>query len=317
MHVEPSQSTGTPDVELVVVAYRSRAQVTEMLAGLPADIPLAVVDNFNDGDGLAQVVLDRPNGRYMKGGGIGYSRAANLAARSSQAEFLVFLNPDTRPDIEAITTLVEDVATDPLCSASAGVVVDSHGRPEWAVGGWEPTLPRAVVHAFGAHRAFPRLGIYCHPEIGQPLNVDWVSGSVMAVRRQTFLGLDCFDEDFYVYNDDVAFGRQSRAHGLYQRLRTDVAIPSAGGSGAPSLEMGRLHGSSMSRYLHKYHHPVAATTIIMSLGLGYIGRALGRLLLGHINRAREDWAHALGLFTARATVAGRLVADGRRGRPVP
>ncbi|PRY48125.1 GT2 family glycosyltransferase [Geodermatophilus tzadiensis] len=316
MQAGHSQHTCPFDVELVIVAYRSRAQVTELLAGLPADIPLAVVDNFDDGDGLAQVVLDRPNGRYMRGGGIGYSRAANLAARSSEAEFLVFLNPDTRPDIEVITTLVEDVATDPLCSTSAGVVVDSRGRAEWAVGGWEPTLPRAIAHAVGAHRAFPRLGIYCHPEVGQSLDVDWVSGSVMAVRRQTFLDLGCFDEDFYVYNDDVAFGRQSRAHGLYQRLRTDVTIFSAGGSGAPSLEMGRLHGSSMSRYLHKHHRPVAATAIVTSLGLGYTGRALARLLLGHVHRAREDWAHAVGLVTARATVAGRLVADGRRGRPV-
>jgi len=42
----------------------------------------------------------------------------------------------------------------------------------------------------------------------------------MALRRQTFLDFGCFDEDFYVYNDDVALGRQSRARGFHQRLRT-------------------------------------------------------------------------------------------------
>jgi GT2 family glycosyltransferase len=304
------------DIELVVVAYRSRHEVERMLAALPPDLPLALVDNYDNGDGLADVVLARLNGRYLKGGGVGFSRAANLAVRSSQAEFLIFVNPDTRPTLEDIGTLVEDVAADPRCSASAGVLIQPDGHLEWAGGGWEPTLRRATVHALGLHRLFPRLGIYCHPAGGESVDIDWVSGSCMAVRRRTFVDLGCFDEDFYVYNDDVAFGRQSREHGFHQRLRTDVAIPSDGGSGAPSLEMSRLHGSSMSRYMHKHHRPVAATAIIALLALGYVGRALVRLLLGRIGRAREDWAHALGLFTARATVAGRLVAHGRHGPPV-
>ena len=318
--VSRAERTGRPrpgydDVELVIVGYRSRAEIEEMLKGLPRDLPLVVVDNFDGGDGLERVLLDRPSARYLTGGGVGFSRAANLGARTSQAEFLVFVNPDTRPSLEDIQSLVEDVATDPSCSVSAGIVVDADGRPEWAVAGWEPTLRRAVVHALGLHRVFPRQGLYCHPQRGRELDVDWVSGSCMALRRQTFLDLGCFDEDFYVYNDDVALGRQSRARGFHQRLRTDIAIRgSDGNSGAPSLEMSRLHGSSMSRYLHKHHSRVAAQVIIVVLALGYIGRALARIALGRTGRAREDWAHAVGLLTGRATVGGRVVAGGRGNR---
>jgi N-acetylglucosaminyl-diphospho-decaprenol L-rhamnosyltransferase len=313
--VPVGRSTGGRSVELIVVAYRSRAEVEEMLAGLPADLPLILVDNFDNGDGLRSVILDRPNGRYLAGGGVGFSRAANLGARASQADILVFVNPDARPTLSDIEAIVEDVATDERCSASATVVVGPDGRAQMGVGGWEPTMFRAFVHAVGLHKVFPRSGIYCRPAIGEQVDVDWVAGSCVAIRRETFLALGCFDEDFYVYNEDLSFGRRSRQHRMRPVLRTDVAVPgSTGGSGAPSLEMMRLRGASMSRYLRKPQSRLAAEVTAALLSAGFAARAAVHLLQGETGPAREDWAHAVGLITGRATVAGRLVVD-RNGRP--
>jgi GT2 family glycosyltransferase len=298
------------DVELVVVAYRSRSQVQEMLAGLPEDLPLVVVDNSDGSDGLADVVRARPRGRYLEGGGVGFARAANKGARSSSAEYLVFLNPDTRPTAADIATLVEDVAADPRCAASGGILVEDDGRAQLGVGGWEPSVLRAAVHAAGLHKLAPTRGIFARPGIGEQLEVDWVSGPCMAVRRQTFLDLGCFDEDFYVYNEDMAFGRTVRERGLHERLRTDVAVRgSSGGSGAPSLEMMRLRGASMQRYVGKHHAAPVAFAITGLIGLGYLVRAAEHAVLRSRARAREHWAYAMGAFTGRATVGGRVVTD--------
>ncbi|MEX5719292.1 glycosyltransferase [Geodermatophilus maliterrae] len=309
--VPPPPAAGSlADVELVVVAYRSRAQIEQMLAGLPTDLPLVVVDNSDGADGLEEVVLARPGGRYLRGGGVGFARAANLGARTSSAEHLVFVNPDTRPTTSDLATLVEDVATDPRCSASGGTLVEDDGRSQIGVGGWEPSVRRAAVHALGLHKPFPRAGIYARPVIGEPEELDWVSGGCMAVRRQTFLDLGCFDEDFYVYNEDVAFGRASRRGGLVPRLRTDVPIAgSSGGSGAPSLEMMRLRGASMAQYLRKFHPRFRAEVMVVLFGLGYAIRSAVQVLRRDRRRAREFWAHAVGTFTGRAFVGGRLVTS--------
>lgn len=297
-------------MELVVVAYRSRPEVEQMLAGLPGDLPIALVDNSDGADGLRDVILARPNGRYLAGGGVGFGRAANRGARSSGAEYLVFVNPDTRPTAQDIFSLVEDVATDPTCSASAGTLVEPDGRAQIGVGGWEPSLRRAVVHAVGLHKLLPEAGLFARPDIGAEIEVDWVSGGCMAVRRQTFLDLGCFDEDFYVYMEDVAYGRAAREHGLHERLRTDVLIHGAsGGSGAPSLEMMRLRGASMSHYLRKHRSTLRSTPVIAVVAVGYAVRAAERLARGQRQRAREHWAYALGLMTGSATVGGRVVTQ--------
>jgi N-acetylglucosaminyl-diphospho-decaprenol L-rhamnosyltransferase len=298
------------DVEAVVVAYRSRAHVEQMLTGLPADLPLVVVDNSDGSDGLEGVVLARRNGRYLRGGGVGFARAANLGARTSTAEHLVFINPDTRPTTADLATLVSDVATDPRCSASGGTLLEPDGRSQLGVGGWEPSVRRAAVHAAGLHKLFPGAGIYARPELGVPVRLDWVTGACLAVRRQTFLDLGCFDEDFYVYNEDMAFGRVSRRHGLAARLRTDVLISGdSGGSGAPSLEMMRLRGASMARYLRKYHPRLQAELMTGLIGLGYAVRTLEQRLRRDPDRAAEHWAYALGAFTGRAFVGGREVTS--------
>ena len=304
--------TGASDVrgmELVIVAYHSRPEVAGLLAGLPDDLPAVVVDNSDGADGLRELITSRRNATYLTGGGVGYARAANLGAQAASGEVLLFVNPDTRPTLSDLTALARDVTTDPRCASSAAVCVDEHGRPRLGVAGWEFTPRRAAVFAVGLHKLFPRAGMFAHPHVGEAIEVDWVSGAVMAVRRETFHQLGGFDDDFFVYCDDVAFGRAARGRGMHQRLRTDLTIPgSSGGSGAPSLEMMRLRGASLSHYVHKHNGPARAIAIRAAIAAGYAVRTVAYLLvMRRPQRAREHWAYAVGASTARATVAGRVV----------
>lgn len=298
------------DTELILVSYRSQTQISGLLTAFPADFPVAVVDNAGDVDGVSEVVNGRSNARYLDAGGIGFARAANLGARTSSHEYIVFGNPDSRPELADIERLVADVAADPHCASSAALLLGVDGKAELS-GGWEPTLRRTIVHAMSLNKLFPLAGLFARPSVGSTINVDWTSAACMAVRRQTFLGLGGFDESFYVYSEDVAFGRTVRLSGLYQRLRTDIAVPhTSGGSGAPPLEMMRLRGASMARYVRKYDPYPLATAMIGVLILGYLVRVAEQLLGRDRPRAREHWAYVMGLVTRRAQVAGVEVLDG-------
>ncbi|MCI3924323.1 glycosyltransferase [Paenibacillus sp. TRM 82003] len=300
------------DVELVLVSYRSAHQVRELLAGFDEDLPVVVVDNAQGSDGVREVVESRPNGRYVdSGGGKGFARAANMGARSSTHEFLVFGNPDSRPTAEHLAPLLDDVAGDPLCAASAATMVGTDGRVELGVGGWEPSVRRALVHSAGLHKVLPRAGLYARPRPGERISVDWTTGACMAVRRSTFLELGGFDEAFYVYNEDMAYGRAARAAGMHEKLRTDVLVPhAAGGSGAPSLEMLRLRGAAMSRYLARDHGRVEHRLLTTALAAGYAVRAAQRTATRQRDLASQHWAYVKGVTTGRASVAGRVVIDG-------
>ena len=304
--------TSAPAFEVVLVSYRSAALIRDLLAILPSSQPVALVDNARGVDGLAELAHRRPRCRYVDtGGGAGYARAANLGVRTSSFRYVVLVNPDSRPDPAILAELVRDVADDPTCASSAALNVGPDGRGELGAAGWEPSPVRALVHAVGAHKVFPRLGLFARPAVGEHLDVDWTTGACLAVRRELFLALGGFDERYHVYSEDVAFGHTVRSHGLHQVLRTDLPVPHAGGgSGAPSLEMMRLRGASLARYAMAHQSAGTARTIAGTVALGYLVRAAQQAIQGHRGRAREHWAYAQGALTGRAWVAGTEVTRG-------
>jgi N-acetylglucosaminyl-diphospho-decaprenol L-rhamnosyltransferase len=307
----PGDEMTVPGYELVIVSYHSRPQIEGLLAGLPADLPLVVVDNARSADGLAELIADRPNARYLDGAGQGFAKAANLGARSSRYQYLIFVNPDCRPALPSLDALVADLAAAPATASCAATLVSADGSVEIGTGGWEPTLRRTLVHAVGLHKLLPEAGLFARPRPYLPLRVGWTSGACMAVRASTFLGLGCFDEGFYVYNEDVAFGRTVRARGLVQSLRTDLLVPhAAGGSGAPSREMLRLRGASMTRYVSQHNSRRVARLIRISLAIGYLTRVAEQLALRNRPRALEHYSYVLGILTGRASVAGSDVIRG-------
>ena len=301
----------TPAFEIIVVSYRSRSQIDGLLAGLPDDLPIAVVDNACGSDGLEQLMTSRSGGRYVdSGGGAGFARAANLGVRSSPYEFVVLVNPDSRPSMAALTALVDDVAADESCASSSALNVAADGSSELGTAGWEPSLGRALVHALALHKLFPRSGLFARPAVGEQIEIDWATGAVMALSANRFLALGGFDERYYVYSEDVAFGRTVRQSDQHQNLRTDIPVAHAsGGSGAPSLEMMRLRGASFARYVRRTHNSVMARTMAAVVGGGYLVRGLAQRVLGKPARSGEHLAYAKGAFTGRAWVAGQEVTN--------
>lgn len=306
------------DFELVIVSYHSRAQIEGLLANLPVDQPLVIVDNAGGADRLQDLVATRPRARYLDGGGNGFAKAANLGAVTSVHDVVVFGNPDSRPTPDHYARIVEAVAEDPTIASCAATMTSPDGQVELGTAGWEPSLRRAVVHALGLHKLWPTAGLFARPEPGSTISVDWTTGACMAVRRSTFLQLGGFDERYYVYNEDVAFGRVVRASGLRQVLRTDVLVPHAvGGSGAPSLEMTRLRGASMARYVSRHNPAAIALPIRLALAAGSVSRVAQRMAVRDPGRARDQLAYVAGVLSGRAFVGGRLVAGRELGGASP
>jgi N-acetylglucosaminyl-diphospho-decaprenol L-rhamnosyltransferase len=283
--------------EIVLVAYHSRPLVEKLLRTLPAAVPVAIVDNAHDADGLAALAADRPGTRYLDGPGAGFAAGANLGATTSTHEMVVFVNPDSSPRSEQLAALVADLAADPRLAAVSATTLSPDGSVEIGVGGWEPSVGRAVVHAVGVHKILPTAGLWARPVPGRPVELDWLSGACMAVRRETFCSLGGFDDSFFVYSEDVAFGRRVREAGLRQKVRTDVLVPHlGGGSGEARTRMLRRRGASMTQYVRRFRGPATLAGVRVALTAGYAARYLLSRARGRRSAAQEHVAYVQGLW---------------------
>ena len=217
----------------------------------------------------------RPGARYLHGPGRGFASGANLGARTSTARTLVYADPDSRPSTAQIEEIVGDVEADPGVAAVAMNSVLPDGRPDIGVGGWEPSVPRAIVHAVGAHRLVPTAGLWAVTVPGREVELDWLGGSCMATPRRILLELGGYDESFFLYSEDVDLGRKVRKAGYRMWLRTDMVVDhDPGGLGDDPTRMVQLRADSMMRYLRRHHPAHRVHGVRLALSAGTVARGL-------------------------------------------
>jgi len=293
--------TLTDSYEVVIVSYFSCSQLRGFLDVVRPDQRIVLVDNASGADGAADLLVGMPHARVLDGQNSGYARAANRGALSSNQKYVVFASPDTRPSPEIWDALVADLREDSSLGSVAAATLDCSGHIELGVGGWEPTPWRVLVYAAALHRLIPQAGIVARPEIGDQIELGWISGACLAVRRDVFADLGGFDERYFVYNEDMALGRALREARYTQRLRTDLLVPhDAGASGPGRPLMAQQRGASMGQYLRDHNRPVSATAMLVMLTAGMSARwavAAGRRRRGI---ARQHAAYLRGLLTLRS-----------------
>ncbi|MET0734081.1 MAG: glycosyltransferase [Microbacterium sp.] len=289
----------TDDYEVVLVTYHSRDQLEGLLDAVRPDQRIVVVDNGSGVDDVGELLEPFDRARLLDGQNVGFARAATLGAMTSDAEYVIFANPDSRPTPEIWDALVRDLRDDPGLGSVAAATTSPTGEIELGVGGWEPSPRRVFVYAFGLHLLFPRAGVYAKPRPGEDIQLDWITGACLAVRREVFAELGGFDGSFFVYNEDMAFGRSLREAGYRQRLRTDLLVPHATSGSGGGTRMPQQKGASMSQYLVTRHGRIAATFMRGCLATGSLLRAGVAAVTRRPSRAHHV-AYAKGIVTQRS-----------------
>src|SRR5882757_2513889 len=208
----------TYDYEVLIVAYYSRQLIEKLLASMPTDLPIAIVDNSRGADGLGEAVAERPNTRYLIGPGRGFGAGVNRGVMTSEYDIVALVNPDSSPSVDQLDSLAAEVRGDPRMAFVTTITSGPDGRIDIGIGGWEPSVRRAWIHAVGAHKIFPKAGLWARPVPGRPIELDWLCGTCSVVSRRHLVELGGLDESFFLYSEDVQLGRDIREAGLRQKV---------------------------------------------------------------------------------------------------
>lgn len=246
-----------PSVDIVVVTYKSGSVLEGFLdsIGDSAEMASATVVDSASGDRSAEEIASRRRARFI---GLsvnrGYGTAANAGAVSGAARWIALCNADIVFSPGAIEALVRAGDEDEGIGAVGPLIRDEQGdvypsaRPL-------PTLGTGIGHAT-LGRVWPRnpwttryrRGL--DPESG-PVDVGWLSGSCLLVRRTAFEKVGGFDEGFFMFMEDVDLGRRLGEAGYRRRWIPSATVTHIGGHSWRSdpEPMIRAHHDSVGRYL--------------------------------------------------------------------
>ncbi len=177
----------------------------------------------------------------------GFAAAANEGASLLASELILFLNPDAYLTTGVLLPAERLMAE----KTSVGVV----GLMMCAVNGEaeESSFGRTVTPWTLLIRHWqPRASIKSKRE---PVAVGWVSGGAMLVRREAFCKVGGFDQQFFLYWEDVDFCRRIKLAGWQVvLLPTGGVIHQRGASLADSQQKTSLYDESADKYFRK-HYP--------------------------------------------------------------
>lgn len=210
----------------VVVNYASSALLAENLVASAAAAPHAevvVVDNRSSTAERLRIteLAQASHWRLLAmeenaGFGAGVNAGAAAAFAGGATDILV-LNPDARIDRESIARLGTAAQADRLTIASP-VVKDPTGRV-W-FGGLDLYLDDGTIRA-------PRR----RSEHPGSAHVEWLSGACLWITREAWAVVGGFDDEYFLYWEDVDLSRRAAARGVRLAVVTDaVAIHDEGGT---------------------------------------------------------------------------------------
>lgn len=241
-----------PQVEIVIVTYRSAAAVRACLASLEEHVlpylptVVHVVDNASD-DGTPDVVARefpwvRLRRRPENGG---FAVANNDVLREVTAPYVLVLNPDTEVGRGVLEHLVERLVADDRIGVVGCRLVQRDGTFDHAS---KRSFPRPADAARYFLPGGRRASRYVAPHVDEhgTGRVDAVNGAFMLVRRAAMDEVGLLDEDYWMYGEDLDWCRRFAERGW--GVEYDGTVTAVHLKGASS---GRRRGARLNWHFHR------------------------------------------------------------------
>lgn len=208
-------------------------EVTQIIVtrNIPESLPLPESNRI--------IVLDNPQPK-------GFGENHNAAFKHCNQPFFCPLNPDISLLDNPFGALISELENS-CASVAAPLVLSPIGTVEDSVRRF-PTMSSLMWKACGGHDR--RYSLKLNDPVFSP---DWVAGMCMLFRGADYARLGGFDQEFYLYYEDVDVCLRARKAGMGIIVCPSVAvIHDARRDSRRSLQFLRWHLASLFRYFIKY-----------------------------------------------------------------
>ena len=219
------------DISIVIVNYRGWKALSECLDSLDEvesnklKFEVIIVDNFsNDGIVFEFEKKYKKFNFYQNSGNNGFSNGCNFGASKSIGNYILFLNPDTIINTDALEVLLETAIFNPQIGILSCLQINESNRL-YKQENFFPQFGRF----FGLSRHLYRKLFVKELKIkfetkSNLFYPDWVTGAVIFMSSNWFHKIGGWNEDYWLYFEDVDFCKKVIDHGGKVAVTTEIMI---------------------------------------------------------------------------------------------
>ncbi len=198
----------------IIVNYNHGAVLNECLRSLKEGLEgieseTIVVNNSPEDKPLDKTLRSYPDVILIANKtNVGFSKANNQAVAVSQGEFLLILNPDAILAPDSAQILLDFLKEKPDVGVVAPKVLNPDGSLQFSCRRF-PTIWTGLFNRYSLlskwfpNNRFTRHYLMLDYDHTETRDVDWVSGCCMMMPIQVFDSAGGFDENYFLFNEDV------------------------------------------------------------------------------------------------------------------
>lgn len=245
-----------PVLSVVIVNFNDRVRLGPCLRSLEGnlnglDAEVIVVDN-NSSDGSPEFLAEHFPWVILISNtqNLGFSKANNQAIHKSRGEFFLFLNTDTEMSPGSLQVLLAEMMAIPSLGAIGPALVKGKRKYQVSFGGKVTFFSELLKKCFlNQYHSLVLKVFQAAREVG------WLSAACLLVRRASMEEAGLFDENFFLYFEDIDVCFRMREKGWKLIYFPRARVRHEGGSTtSPRKLSSRLAYRKSQVYYYKKHN---------------------------------------------------------------
>ena len=212
------------DLSIIIINYRSWVPLGKCLDSIlnqnNFNAKILVLDNNSDDNIFNDFKKKYNSVEWFKNDeNLGFAKACNIGSKKVNSKWILFLNPDTLiPEnfFENLANKVKDSKNEIISIKQLNEKgIDTHAYGIflnlYSLNGIFRFIYRLV---YGLSKKANSAKLSFSP--------DWISGSFMLIKRKDFIRIGGWDENFWMYYEDMDICKRAKKHGIATKFYNDL-----------------------------------------------------------------------------------------------
>jgi GT2 family glycosyltransferase len=209
-------------LSIVIVSWNVRTLLEQCLLSIYQNLQdvnyeVFVIDNASSDGTVDMLRVDFPRVRtIINKKNVGFGTANNQAFRLCSGEYILLLNPDSTLLGNTVNLMLDCIKQNAKIGVVGPQIVDEKQKVQSYSVRRFPTVFSEAIQLTHLPYYFPQIKSWLNPVLTDSTSsqeVDLLTGACMLLRREAIMGINGFDEQFFLYGEDVDLCLRIRSNG--------------------------------------------------------------------------------------------------------
>lgn len=201
------------ELSIIIISYKSKKHLEVLLPSIFSSVTefsyeVIVVDNDSQDGTVEWLAAEQLNDlrfkdlKIIRNQNTGFSRGNNLGIKQSTGRYVLLLNPDTKLEKDSLDVMLKFMESRQDVGVGGCKLVKADGKLDLACRRRFPNPWNAFQRLFLGNNTNYN---YSDVSEDESMEVDSVVGAFMLIRREVLDIVGLFDEEFFMYGEDLDY----------------------------------------------------------------------------------------------------------------